>query len=328
MNKSEGVSLVIPSHRRGAKIGPTLASVFAQTRLPNEVIVVNDGGFAETTEYVRHEFPSVRILDIPHGGAAVARNTGVASASHPIVVLIDDDDMFRPEGIEVLLRTLTTFPEARSAHGDSSYTHLGTGEHRERNHRDIPTFAPRFARVKPRKVLGSVRLYGKELYYEMLRGNLLQQPWIVYRETYLAVGGFRSGLVSADDWDLYLRIVRRFPVALTDELIGHQYTEPGRPHLTTDPRQREGQMKAAIGQLALAGWRDPRAALSLRHTLAGHNKAIGDEARAADSRAAWRAYIRSFAYWPFDLVVALRAFLVLPIENLPGMRNSRQFPTK
>jgi glycosyltransferase involved in cell wall biosynthesis len=316
MSEPVRVSLVIPSYRRGAKIGPTLASAFAQTRLPDEVIVVNDGGFAETTEFVRREFPPVRVLDIPHGGAAVARNTGVASASHPVVVLIDDDDTFRPEGVEVLVRTLTTFPEARAAHGDNSYTHLGTGEHRERNNRDIPSFAPRFARVKPIKVSGGVRLYGKALYYEMLRGNILQQPWIVYREAYLAVGGFQSGLVSADDWDLYLRITRRFPVTLTDELIGHQYTEPGRPHLTTDPRQQQGQMEAARRQLALAGWRDPRAALSLRRTLAEHHKAIGDRARGTDSRAAWRAYLRSFAYWPFDLVVAARALAVLPLERL------------
>ncbi|HVL15176.1 MAG TPA: glycosyltransferase family A protein [Gemmata sp.] len=316
MSEATRVTLVVPSYRRGAKIGPTLASALAQTRVPDEVVVVNDGGFAETSEYVRREFPSVRVLDIPHGGAAVARNTGVASATHPIVVLIDDDDTFRPEGIEVLLRTLTTFPEARAAHGDNSYTNLGTGEHRERNNCDIPSFAPRFARVKPLKESGGVRLYGKALYYEMLRGNILQQPWIVYRDAYLAVGGFQSGLVSADDWDLYLRIVRRFPVALTDELIGHQYTEPDRPHLTTDPRQREGQMEAARRQLALAGWWDPRAALSLRRTLAGHHKSIGDAARGSDSRAAWRAYLRSFAYWPFDLVVAARALVVLPLERL------------
>jgi glycosyltransferase involved in cell wall biosynthesis len=297
-----------------------LASVFAQTRPPAEVLLVNDGGFPETTAFVRETYPAVRVLDIPHGGAAVARNTGVEAAAGPVVVLIDDDDTLRPEGVDVLLRTLTQFPEARAAHGDNSYTHLGTGEHREQNNRDIPTFGPRFARVRPLKQAGGVRLYGKALYYEMLRGNLIQQPWAVYKETYQAVGGFQSGLVSADDWDLYLRITRQFPVALTDELVGHQYTEPDRPHLTTDPRQQEGQMEAARRQLALAGWRDLRAVASLRRTLGLHHKARGDAAASVgDGRAAWREYRRSAVYWPFDYVTAVRATIVWPLKLLTGL---------
>ena len=315
MHPETKVSLVVPSYRRGAKIGPTLASALAQTRPPDEVIVVNDGGFAETTEYVRRAFPAVRVLDIPHGGAAVARNAGVAAAAHPVVVLIDDDDTFRPAGVEVLLRTLATFPEARAAHADHTYTNHVTGEHYPDHHAAQPAFH-RLRRVRPLRTRGGVRLYGKALYYALLRGNLLQQPWAVYRAAYLAVGGFQSGLVSADDWDIYLRMTRRFPVAQTDEIVADHFVEAGRPHLTGDPRQREGQMEAARRQLALAGWRDPRAAAALRRALGGHHKATGDEAPSV--RAAWRAYLRSFAYWPFDHVVAARALVLMPARLLAG----------
>ena len=286
------------------------------------VIVVNDGGFDETREYVSREFPAITVLDIPHSGAAVARNTGVCAAKTPIVALIDDDDTLRPEGLEVLYQTLTTFPEARAAYGDNSYSNLVTGEHRERNHLEIPSFVARYARIKPIRINNGVRLFGKELYYAMLKGNLLQQPWMIYRDAYLEAGGFQSGLVSADDWDMYLRIVRRFPVALTNELIWHQYTEANRPHLTGDPRQREGQMQAARLQLALAGWRDPRAVLSLRRTLAGHHKALGDSQNRDTVATKWQHYWRSWCYWPFDHVVVLRTFLTIPIQRMihqPGM---------
>lgn len=309
------VSLVIPSYRRGAKIGPTLSSVFAQTRPPAEVLVVNDGGFADTTAFVREHYPAARVLDIPHGGAAAARNTGVEAAAGPVVVLLDDDDTLRPTGVEVLVRTLTTFPEARAAHADHTFTDLRTGFHQP-NHHATPAFA-RLARVRPRREAGGVRLFDKRLYYAMLSGNLLQQPWAVYRDAYRAVGGFQPGLVSADDWDVYLRVVRRFPVALTDEIVGDHFLEPGRQHLTTDPRQRQGQMEAARRHLALAGWRDVRAAVSLRHTLGLHHKALGDEA--GDAATAWREYRRAAWYWPFDPVVVARAAVVMPFTRLRGI---------
>ncbi|MBL8821546.1 MAG: glycosyltransferase family 2 protein [Planctomycetia bacterium] len=308
------ISIVIPSFRRGAKIEKTLRSIEAQALQPDEVIVVNDGGFFETTQYVHEHFPKVTVLDIAHGGAAIARNTGVKAARNAIVALIDDDDTLRPEGLKLLYETLTTFPEARAAHGDNSFTHLGTGEHRERNNRDIPALSEKLARITPLKSQARAKLFGKNLYYAMLKGNLIQQPWMFYRDIYLEVGGFQSGLVSADDWDLYLRITRKYPVALTNELIGHQYAEPGRPHLTTDPRQRQGQMEAARRQLVLAGWADFRAVISLRKTLGGHHKALGDDHLQESPSDAWQEYWQSWLYWPFDTMVALRTLLILPLR--------------
>jgi hypothetical protein len=46
-------------------------------------------------------------------------------------------------------------------------------------------------------------------------------------------------------------------------------------------------------------------------------------AKAAEAAAAWRAYLRSFAYWPFDYVVAARALVLMPLKLLTG-RGKRQ----
>lgn len=311
MSVRSQVTLVIPSYQRGPKIGPTLASVFAQTRVPDEVLVVNDGACTATREFVAQEFSTAKVLDVPHGGAALARNRGAEAATQPVLIFLDDDDTVLPHAVETLLRQLAMFPEARASHADHTFTDLRTGEHRPNHHATLPNFA-RLRQTRPLREAGGVRLYGKDLYYAMLRGNLLQQPWAVYRDTYLAVGGFRPGLVSADDWDVYLRVTRLFPVAVSDEVIGNHFVEADRLHLTLDPRQREGQMAAAHGQLALAGWRDPRASVTLRRVLGGHYKAIGDEATLP--RQAWRAYLRSFRAWPFDPVVAARALVIFPMK--------------
>lgn len=316
------VTLVIPSYRRGERIAATLASVAAQTRRPDETLVVNDGGFPETAEWVAANHPWVRVENVPHGGAAAARNAGARLARHPVLVFLDDDDTLRPEGAATLLRVLTTFPEARAAHCDHTYCNHITGERHENHHTELPVFA-RLRAVRPVRETGDVRLYGRALYYAMLQGNLLQQPWAVYRETYLASGGFRSGLGSADDWDLYLRLTATVPVAVSDAVVGNHYVEAGRPHLTLAADQAGMHMEAIRRQMRFAGWKDPRAQWILRRRLGALYKSAGDAARPASLRRAWGQYWNSLRAWPFDHVVAART-LLWPLRMLAELPNGRR----
>jgi glycosyltransferase involved in cell wall biosynthesis len=293
-----------------------LESIRRQTRPAAEVIVVNDGGFAETTEFVSASFPEVKLINIDQSGAGKTRNTGVVWSSNEIVLLIDDDDTLLPEAAERLLTTLATFPEARAAYGDNSYTNLVTGEHRERNLVDLKDFAGRFNAIKPIRTDGNRKLFGRGLYVAMLHGNLLQQPWAVYRDSYLEVGGFGTGLVSADDWEMYLRITQRFPVAFTYDLIGHQFTEPGRPHLTTDPRQLEGQIEAGRRHLKQIPLADVASWISLRRKLGGQYKYMGDSRFADEPRERLKWYAKSLVTWPFDAVVVARSFGILPLRAI------------
>jgi glycosyltransferase involved in cell wall biosynthesis len=312
------LSLIIPSYRRGEKIGQTLESVYAQTRFPDEILIVNDGGFPETTAFVSRHFPMARVLDIPHGGAPAARNHGAAAARSSLLMFLDDDDTLRPHAAETLLGVLTKFPQARAGYADHTYTNRITGEYHANHHAEIPSFG-RLKRIRPLGVAGDTRSYGKALYYALLKGNLLQQPWVVYRDTYLHVGGYQLGLGSADDWDLYLRLTRLHTIALSDEVVGNHFVEEGRPHLTLAAGQRETQMEAIRRQIRLAGWKDPQAVFTLRRRLAVDYKAQGDQFRRTDLAKAWYSYARSFLNWPFDHVVAAR-LLTWPAKILPGRR--------
>ena len=210
-----------------------------------------------------------------------------------------------PHAVETLLIVLAEFPEARAAHCDATFTNQITGEHYPNHHAAIKAFH-RLGRVRPLKRTDRARLYGKELYYAMLRGNLLQQPWVVYRETYLAQGGFHAGLGSCDDWDLYLRITRRFKVAQSDEVIAHHHVEAGKPHLTLAANQDESSIKVIRRLLASCPWHDLRTRLVLYRRLASFHKTAGDRARRRNLGEAWCHYLRSMATWPFDHVVAAR----------------------
>ena len=74
------VSLIIATYNRGAKIAPTLDSVLAQTVVPDEILVVDDGSTDGTGDWVQTHYPQVHVLKTVNGGTSTARNRGAEAA--------------------------------------------------------------------------------------------------------------------------------------------------------------------------------------------------------------------------------------------------------
>lgn len=94
-----GIGVVIPLYNRAHAIQATLASVVAQTRLPDKLVIVDDGsedGSADAAErWLRTARPGVdwEVIRAPHRQAAAARNTGFEQVRHLTqVVFLDSDD--------------------------------------------------------------------------------------------------------------------------------------------------------------------------------------------------------------------------------------------
>lgn len=302
------VTLVIPSYNRGARILPTIQSALRQTRSLDEIIIVNDGGCAETRISVEGLSPIIRVLDVPQGGAPSARNIGAREARGLVLMLLDDDDVLLDHAVETLLDALLAFPEAKASFCDHTFKDWVTGEYRENHFHVLPHYE-RFRRLIPEAQTESkAMLFGRNLHDVLLQGNLLGQPWMVWRTVYLNLGGFVSGLGSADDWDLYLRLTRHHKVAVVDRVASNHFREAGRAHLTTAEGQERVQLAVAIRQVHMAGLADVTAQWKLRKKIGRHYKTFGDIIRDTDPAQARRHYWRSTLWWPFDPVAVARVF--------------------
>ncbi|MCX7851491.1 MAG: glycosyltransferase [Anaerolineae bacterium] len=84
-------SVIIPAYNAARDLPRCLAALEQQTipRDEYEVIVVDDGSTDDTA--VVAAAAGARVLRLPHGGPAAARNAGVAVARAPIVVFTDAD---------------------------------------------------------------------------------------------------------------------------------------------------------------------------------------------------------------------------------------------
>lgn len=91
------ISVIIPAYNAERYLRQAIDSVRAQQDVPTEVIVVDDGSTDDTRVVARTAGDDIRIVTKSNGGAATARNAGVAASSADLVAFLDADDIW-PEG--------------------------------------------------------------------------------------------------------------------------------------------------------------------------------------------------------------------------------------
>jgi hypothetical protein len=96
----------------------TLDAILAQTRPPQEVIVVDDGSADDTPAVLRRYAPSVRAIRIDNSGDLVARNVGLRAAGGDLVAFCDSDDLWRPAHLETMLDLWAAEPRLNCAYAD------------------------------------------------------------------------------------------------------------------------------------------------------------------------------------------------------------------
>jgi glycosyltransferase involved in cell wall biosynthesis len=106
------ISVIIPAHNCEKTIGVTLKSVLAQTVLPKDIIVINDGSSDGTLDIARSFGSQITIIDQEQGGAASARNAGWQRATSELLAFIDADDVWHPRYLEIQCRAVEANPRA------------------------------------------------------------------------------------------------------------------------------------------------------------------------------------------------------------------------
>ena len=107
-------SVIIATHNRPDLLREAVDSVLAQTRLPLEILIVDD---ASTPPVIASDFDGlsdipIRVLrhPMPLGGAA-AKNTGAHAAQGEALAFLDDDDLYAPTYLERASALLSNHPE-------------------------------------------------------------------------------------------------------------------------------------------------------------------------------------------------------------------------
>jgi|GEM_PF-431551 len=107
------VSVVIPVYNQAEFVGDAICSVLSQTFANFEVLVVDDGS-SDDIAGVLSRFHDERIRLLRHGrnrGLPAARNTGMRAARGELIALLDADDLFHPDKLQVHVDYMEAHPE-------------------------------------------------------------------------------------------------------------------------------------------------------------------------------------------------------------------------
>ena len=175
------VSVVIPAHNRSSFVGDAIASAWAQTLQPLEVILIDDASADDTADVAAAAGARV-IRRAMSEGSGPARNTGIEAARGEWIAFLDSDDTWAPDHLERLV----------AAAGDHAMVGA-PGIDSDGRLRGNSTRA--FLALTPRTLLTPIN-------------PVVTSGVLARRDAVLAVGGFRP-LVRAQDLDLWLRLVER-----------------------------------------------------------------------------------------------------------------------
>lgn len=288
------VSVVIPCYNHAHFLGSALESVLAQGYGRIETLVIDDGS-TDNTRAVTERYPSVRYLRQVNRGAAAARNAGIAESRGDFLVFLDADDRLLSWAVETGLRALRKDGPIACAIG--ACRDIGPGGE--------PLGVP------------DQLLVHRDHYLALLKSCfILSGSSVMFsRQCLEAVGGFDESYPAGDDYDLYLRIARRFPI----ECHGRVVTEYRRHaySLTGDPvRTLHGEMRALRAQRSAVRNRSERAALrsGRRRARLTHGKSLRwrlfEQVQRGERRGALRstlALLRSHPPALIDVLGDLRA---------------------
>lgn len=110
------LSVIIPTYQHASSLPRCLDSIFAQTRKPEEVIVVDDGSTDDTATALDPYLDRIVYIRQENMGAPVARNRGFDESTGDLVIFWDADVIGRPDMLERLESTLTAHSEASWAY--------------------------------------------------------------------------------------------------------------------------------------------------------------------------------------------------------------------
>ena len=198
------ISVVVPLYNGARFIEAALTSVLEQTRMPCEIIVVDDdstdtgpvlvAAMAKEAAAAMAEGQLITLLRKPNGGQSAARNFGVAHSKGDLIAFLDQDDLWYANHLEELSKPFeqTTYRQIGWVYSDVDEIDL-----------DGNMVTHGYLRTQPGE-------HPKRDVFECLRRNMYVVPsaTLILRRAFDQAAGFDERLAGFEDDDLFLRIFR------------------------------------------------------------------------------------------------------------------------
>jgi glycosyltransferase involved in cell wall biosynthesis len=260
-------------------LSDAIKSVELQTYHETEIIVVDDGS-TDDTRSVAAIFPYVKYIHQSNSGLSAARNKGIAESKGAYLVFLDADDWLYPDAIRINVDYLLLHPQWAFVSGW---------------HDKVDEWKYPIAQDEQEVVT-------EKHYEKLLRGNYIgMHATVMYQRWAFDELKFDSSLKACEDYDLYLKLARKFPVGSHSHKLAayriHDKNMSGRiPFMLHHVLLVHGRQQSGLNTEAerkayhqgIAIWTSYYVTLLYRRLLRGIEK--GENGATADESALIRRY--------------------------------------
>jgi glycosyltransferase involved in cell wall biosynthesis len=174
---NDDITVVITCFNDGVYLPEAVASAIGQELGMPRVIVVDDGSTATETRRALEQLPAeVTLIRQANGGTSVARNSGLAAAQTPYLIVLDADDRLAPAALRLLRQPLDRDPAIGFSYGLTRFFGHWEGTV------GIPAYDP----------------------YKLLYRSLVGSTALMRRQLLNDVGGFDPAFSGYEDWEFWL----------------------------------------------------------------------------------------------------------------------------
>lgn len=109
------VSVVIPTYNRISYLPNAIDSAISQKYKNKEIIIIDDGSTDGTAQYVRSNYPEIRLLVLKkNNGASFARNKGIDISNGEFIAFLDSDDIWSVDYLNLQIAAFLKFPNVEA----------------------------------------------------------------------------------------------------------------------------------------------------------------------------------------------------------------------
>lgn len=193
------ISVVIPTYNRFDFAQRAIKSVLEQSEKVDEIIVVDDGSTDKTKNLQNQE--NITYVYKPNSGVSSARNHGIKKAKYEWIAFLDSDDTWDKDKIKHQKSLHVKNPTLLASFCDEMWIRdekiINPKNHQKK---EEPTF------------LNSLRLC-----------KIGASSFLSHKSLFEKVGLFDEDLVACEDYDLWLRILKLYPIKYLDLKLVNKY---------------------------------------------------------------------------------------------------------
>ncbi len=197
-------SIIIPTYNREKKISQAIQSILYQSFIDYEILIIDDGSSDDTEKVIKSiSQNNIHYYKTENFGVAHARNQGILKAKGQYIGFLDSDDLYEKNHLQSAHNLIQSLNNPEVVHLNFAW---GKADQSIKHKNKLPLQLPN----------------------DLFNSCSLHVNCLFIRQDIAKTNRFNEDrdLVSAEDWDLFLKLAIRYKIHLLDQttsyLIDHE----------------------------------------------------------------------------------------------------------